>query len=369
MNKFLFKLHSWTALLAVIPLLVICLTGSLLVFKHEIDRLLMYDNVVVPDNSSQRLPMDDLLARINTQYTEHQVTGWLFHNDPQRADLVYLIANGTDTWTYLLLDGYTGTVLAEPVPLDHYITDWLLELHYTLLLGDAGLLVAGLFSIGLLILGISGIILHRKFWKNFFTLRWNKRLVIYFSDLHKIVGVIASPVLLILGFTGSWWNIDNFIHELQEHADGHTHYLMTERLYNEQLSIDELLKTSSRELDGFTTNYLSLPWEPGAAITAWGTVPSNNPLSSRYSSTVSFNSQTGELIGTTDIRNTGIGPAIVDSFEELHYGTFGGLTTRVLWAILGLAPLILSVTGITLWFKRSRKRRLKRQKNLAQLPG
>ena len=36
----------------------------------------------------------------------------------------------------------------------------------------------------------------------------------------------------------------------------------------------------------------------------------------------------------------------------LHAGTFGGLTTRILWLLLGLAPLTLLVTGSLMGWRR-----------------
>jgi uncharacterized iron-regulated membrane protein len=38
--------------------------------------------------------------------------------------------------------------------------------------------------------------------------------------------------------------------------------------------------------------------------------------------------------------------------RPLHVGTFGGEITRVIWAILGLAPGLLFLTGLILWRKR-----------------
>ncbi len=368
MNKSLFKIHSWAALVAFMPLLVICITGSLLVFKHEIDSLLMHDQVrVVPQ--AERQSLDSLLSVVNQAYTGYEVVGWVLFQDPARADVVYVIEKGTDEWSYLLLNGYTGDLLAEPVPHDHYLTDWLLELHYTLLLHDAGLLIAGLFAILLLLLGITGLILHRKFWKNFFTLRWKSRLVVYFSDLHKMVGVVSAPVLLVLGFTGAWWNLSGFIHELEEHAGGHEHHIMQERLYGNAISLDNLTAKAAASIEGFTPTYLSLPWEPGVGITVWGDVPTGNILSSQYSSTVSFDAQTGDKLGSYDIREAGAGAVIVDTYSRLHYGTFAGLASRILWCVLGAAPLLLALTGVTLWVKRRKQRaraRLKRQQSVAE---
>ena len=41
MRKTLFKIHSWLALAAMLPLLLISITGAILVFKSEIDGWLM----------------------------------------------------------------------------------------------------------------------------------------------------------------------------------------------------------------------------------------------------------------------------------------------------------------------------------------
>ena len=64
MRRWVFKLHSALALLALVPLVLIVLTGSLLVFKFEIDSLLMPGQVLVhPPAGAQRLPLDALVDR------------------------------------------------------------------------------------------------------------------------------------------------------------------------------------------------------------------------------------------------------------------------------------------------------------------
>ncbi|MEH2244574.1 PepSY-associated TM helix domain-containing protein [Nostoc sp.] len=36
----------------------------------------------------------------------------------------------------------------------------------------------------------------------------------------------------------------------------------------------------------------------------------------------------------------------------MHFGTFGGFPTRILHVFVGLAPLILFVTGFVIWWYR-----------------
>lgn len=360
MTRSLAKLHTWMALIAFIPLLVICITGSILVFKHEIDSLLMPDKVRVVDQG-ERQSLDSLLNNIHSNTSGYEVVGWVLFQDPARADLVYVMQHGTSDWSYLLLNQYTGEMLAEPQSTTHYVTDWLLNLHYELLLGHTGLLLSSIISILLCLLGVSGILIYRKFWKNFFTLRWNKRLTVFFNDLHKMTGIIASPVLLILGATGAYWNITHFIHEEIEHA-GEEHHVMQSRLYNDQLSLQDLHDATPQHIDGFKPTYIQMPYEPGIGITFFGEVPGGNFLTSEYASTVGYDPTSGAFKNAADIRAAGFWAKTVDSFRHLHFGTFGGLFTRIVWCVLGLAPVLLSVTGLYIWYQRRAKRTSARQK-------
>ncbi|MGB1220348.1 MAG: PepSY-associated TM helix domain-containing protein [Alcanivoracaceae bacterium] len=362
MNKALFKWHSRFALFAFLPLLVICVTGSVLVFKHEIDAWLMPESVRVDAAGAERLGLDALRRQVDAQVPGHEIAGWALFRDRERADLLYVIAHGSDEWQYILLNQYTGDLLKGPVMLDDHLTDWLLALHYTFLLDDAGLAITSVFAVLLCLLGITGLVLHRKFWKRFFTLRWNARLVVYFSDLHKMVGVIASPILLVLGFTGGFWNIQHLIGEYQEHADGHEHHVMAGRLYNDDLSVQALHDRAMARIDGFTPTYITFPYEPDVNFRFFGEVPDGNPLISQYASRVIFHNQTGEFLSSADIREAGVGVRVLDTFRRLHFGDFAGIGSRITWAVIGLMPLLLTITGLTLWSIRRRKIRAVQQK-------
>ena len=87
MNRALFKIHSTLALFAVVPLLLICITGSILVFKHEIDWLLMPEAVRV-EPLGERMARDEVLAAVNEAHPDYEAVGWLWFQDPLRADLL-----------------------------------------------------------------------------------------------------------------------------------------------------------------------------------------------------------------------------------------------------------------------------------------
>ncbi len=359
-NKTLFKIHGWVGLFSFIPLLVTCLTGSLLTFKYEFENLIR-PHMVTVNVGEERLFMDILKDKVNNQFTTREIVGWVLFQNTSRSDVVYLMEKGTDTWQHIYVNAYNGEILSEPALKDDYLSDWLLELHAAFLLDDTGLLITSLFSVFLIMLGVTGLMLYKKFWKTLFRVRWKARRILFFSDFHKQVGFLSAPVFLILGITGGYWNITHYLHEL-EHEQEETHFVMKERLYDNEVSIDALIQKAEAKLPGFKATYITFPYEKGVQFSIYGDVKSGNPLNSEYASNVSFNRQTGEFISAYDIRDASLLNVFLDSFRPLHFGLFGGLTVRIVWCLVGLMPLVLSITGVYMWWLRRGKKQAKRRR-------
>ena len=367
MRKTLFKIHSWVALIALIPLLVISITGSVLVFKSEIDGLLMPDSHFVVQQQANRLPIDTLITKTQKTYPEYVVGSWEIFND-DTADRVYLIKRGTEDWYKFHLDQYTGNILSEPVGTSHYFTDWFLDLHYTFLLNDlkslpgqTGTVLGFFFAVFFLVLGITGLIIYRKFWQRLFSVRWRATLQIVLSDIHKMTGVIGSPIIIILAITGGYFNGAVWYHEVIEHAE-EEHFVLTKNLYNEEISFQHVLDDSQKQIPTFNGTFLVMPLEPNENITLFGEVDTSNPLASEYANTVTYNKLTGEHMANWDIREVGVVWQVIDSFRKLHFGYFAGLISKIIWCVIGLSPVWLGGTGFYLWFTR-RKRKKQSQKN------
>ena len=47
-----------------------------------------------------------------------------------------------------------------------------------------------------------------------------------------------------------------------------------------------------------------------------------------------------------------VGDAVLYWFSRLHFGRFYGMTSKVLWALLGLAPVVMFFTGGLMWWNR-----------------
>jgi uncharacterized iron-regulated membrane protein len=360
MKRRLFFLHSWLGLIAGLGLILIGMTGSVLVFKDELDGVLFPEMLKVDPAGRERLSYDALLASAKQAVSGYEVMGWDKASAPDRADLAYVVKHGTDTWQGITVNPYTGDVLGKPMDREETITGWMLSLHYSFLADHTGELIAGICAALLCLLGITGVWLYRGFWKTLFTLRWGRSARIFFSDFHKMVGISSVAFNLILGFTGAWWNLGHLIGHLleEEHAEEEPHRI-TQSYYSSALSMDGLTKKAEEKIPGFSTSYISLPSDAGLGITLYGQA-GEGFLTSPYGSTVLFDQQTGEVKEFQDLRKAGTWAKFEDSFRPLHYGTFGGLPVKILWCIGGLTPGILAVTGFIMWRKRRNPTRKKR---------
>lgn len=357
MRKTLFKWHSMAALVAMLPLLIVSITGAILVFKVEIDTWLMPENMTVNQTvpASDRLAIDTLIATVEQTYPDYVVTGWELFDDGARTDAAYLMKRGTHDWFKVYLNQYSGEVLSEPVTMQHYLTDWLLQLHYAFLLDANGMFVGAVISLLLLFLGISGIVLYRRFWAQFLQFRWRSAMRIWLSDVHKFIGIISSPVLIILAFTGAYWNILMVAHEIDDHVINEPYQIEAPLYDANTLSVQNILNRSRSDLSGFQGTYLLIPFEPDLEFMIFGFVPDSGILASEYSSVLTYAKTDGALLDVLDIREASIGEVIDDSFRKLHFGYFGGMFTKILWAVLGLSPVWLALTGFYMFGIRTRK--------------
>lgn len=356
MKKRLWQIHSLLGLIAGLGLFLIGLTGSLLVFRNEIDALAAPEIMRVEPTATGRLPWDDLVTAAGKAWPEHNVTGFGPRSDPRLADLVYLQKKGGHEFQAGTLNPYTGAALSGPLSPEKTFTGLLLELHYTWFANHYGMLVTGIFGVILCLLGITGVWIYRGFWRTFFTLRWRKGARILFSDLHKFTGISSVAFNLVLGFTGAYWNLTHIAAEgLAEHPEaektGQSAYA-----WNRDLPLDQLTQSASSALPGFKTNWISFPEKPEETITLWGSVPGLTFLASDFGSNISLDPQTGAVKAVTDLRQAGVWERFTDTFRSLHYGTFGGLPVKILWSLLALAPGILALTGFLIWKRRRRPR-------------
>jgi uncharacterized iron-regulated membrane protein len=321
------------------------------VFHDEIDQALNPELLTVPVGG-ERLPLNELYAQAAGRYPRAEAIR--FRRLPlQEGQALEMNVTEAGKYTLVYLDPYTGRVIGQRQRYT-YLVDWLLRLHYSLFLGEAGEMFVALLAVALVGSVATGLFIYRKYIRKVLLFRvplagqnWR----VLSSGLHRIVGVWSLLFNLLIAVTGFYLHYPTLAAALQGQAEPEP----VSRPFRLSLSLDSLVARGTRALPGLVPRSINLPARPGGAIVLYGSVP-GSPLLSPYGNWVAFDALTGAVSEVYDVRRQSPEARLDSALGTLHFGYYGGIPVKVLYALLGLAPGFLSVTGALLWWRRKRNR-------------
>jgi uncharacterized iron-regulated membrane protein len=353
-----FHAHRWLGLTAGILLCIAGITGSILVFWHEIDQAMLawQFGQVVPVGES--LSVDAIAETVKAAYTAKGLTLNSL-SFPDHIDQPYMASflDAAEHYLEVFVNPYTGKIMGDR----QYETSWvgiIYGLHYKLLAGDTGLLIMGIVALLTLILSLTGIVLWPG-WRRLatgFKIKWNGHIQRVNFDLHKVAGIITAIFLVLIGFTGFAWNVP------QAHVEAGI-YAITFTLKpadpisklipgQSSLPITDLMQRANAAVPNAKTTYISFANKPEAPFLV---AKKQAQEVGKYGNTRIYLDQfTGAVIQLQNGVKPSRAEAILNQFGPLHFGTFGGLPTKILYVFVGLTPLILLVTGFVMWWHRQK---------------
>lgn len=220
-------LHTWFGLVLGFVLMAAFFFGALSVFDREIDRWAIPSTRIEPQPmpSFERVlrpafermqptqhAIDAMAPRVNGAMPERfdTVVNWsayTTHRDPVLALFAgYQVPNAKDPeeaiWADATIDPRDGT----PLPNDRLKigSGFFYPMHYSLTLDwkNLGIFIVGLSALVMLAALVSGVVMHRKIFREFFTFRPSKARLRSVLDLHNLTGVVALPFHFFFALTG-----------------------------------------------------------------------------------------------------------------------------------------------------------------------
>jgi len=361
-NRSLFKLHSWLGLFTGIFLILLGLSGSVLVFRTELDHFFNRELLHVTPLSAHK--PDQVLTRcyahMTTRYPNLDGIAWMNPDaGPHDAYDFRMYFNDTRLLTYDLalisFDPYTGAVLREGPASDFApsFIEWLFQFHFSFQLGMPGAALTAIFGITMLLSLLTGAIVYKKMvWKVLtFRVRINrKNWRTISSDLHRIVGVWSLLLNAVIFFTGFWMNMFAFKPQSWENE-----LIATKPNTIIAVSADQMYKTALSAMPDLEPTYVYLPTQPARKFEVRGYTKGQLKLWGSGNS-VRIDQQTGEITQVTRLADKPLGERIEATFFPLHVGNFGGILVKIIYVIIGLTPGLLAITGFLLWWRRAGKR-------------
>lgn len=201
-------LHTWAGLTAGWVLCAIFLTGTLSVFREPITHWMAAKPSLA---TAAHARADGADAGDSGAAAEHAAAhlaavapGARFWRIdlPSRADEAVELAwrAGRDNHRAALHPG-TGERLPEPWGRKTEGGRHFMSFHYTLHGGLPGYWLVGWLSMCMLVALVSGVVVHRRIFKDFFTLRWGKGQRSWL-DAHNATAVLTLPFLFMIVYTG-----------------------------------------------------------------------------------------------------------------------------------------------------------------------
>ena len=312
MRKLFAKLHLWLSLPLGIIISIICLSGAALVFERDITQALQRSlyTVVPPSEDAQPLSPSQLATHIQTQVSDSlHLSSLLLSTNPHETAFASFRETGRKQ---LSVNPYTGEVLGWTQSYPFFQTmrklhRWLLDPPASKGEKSVGKIIVGITTLVMVFILISGLIIWiprtRKALKNRLSVSCTKGWRRFWYDSHVAIGFYSTLFLLVMALTGLTW---------------------------------------------------SFGWYRTAAYSLFGETPSSTQV--RHTDKGKDRSRKDEVKITWKDANASAPQSLKGWFYAFHTGSWGGITTKILYFLAALFGGILPLSGYYLWWKRTRRR-------------
>lgn len=352
-RKLLFQVHLWTGLVIGAILLLVGLSGSIIVFYTELYEW-QEPKVEIRDGAPS-LSVEQLFDRANERFPDLNFTGAYLPEHPDQAVQLRATGEDVDRWPYVYLHPQTGTIVGETVTREPFL-DWAYRLHMYLLAGDTGYTINAVCALLATGLCLSGVVLWWpgvKSWvralKVKTTAGWKR--VNY--DLHSVVGFWSAVCLALVFLTGAYFRFPEPFVAAVETVTGSSaerEPLVIEPRDAPYISSARAMAIAERAIPNARTTRIGFPSTPeGPIYVSRKREADGLDYAGNY---VYLDPYTGEVLRKVLYEDRSIAQIVLRWFGYIHFGTFGGVATQILWVFLGLTPGALFVTGFLMYWNR-----------------
>jgi uncharacterized iron-regulated membrane protein len=254
----------------------------------------------------------------------------------------------------LALDARSGAIISEPKP-RRGITFYLLKLHTDLFLGLPMTLLFGAMGIVLILSLVSGAVIYAPFVRKlaFGEIRRSSPRAKWL-DLHNLIGIVTLAWVLVVGATGAMNTLAAPLFDLWRARElpGLIRKYQGAPLPARLSSVDAALALARRASPDMKMVSVVFPHSRFSSprhYLIW--TKGKTPLTAHLFVPVLVDAETGELTGALSL------PWYLRALElsrPLHFGNYGGLPLKIIWALLDIAGIVVLASGLYLWLRKRR---------------
>lgn len=360
--KTLHKLHTWLGFNLAIMMFLILITGTFSVLSNEMDWLFFKQlraSEKPADAASKASDIDwvNIYKAVKEKYPDGQPR-YLFSMGEDYLTYRAIVDDKSlhqqfvqiDQWTY----DVTGTIPRLTVQ------RFLRDLHRSLFMPTfPGIVIVCTFGFVLVISIYTGL----KATKNWKTALWRIRLKqgvrVALSDTHKILGLWGVWFSILICVTGIWYFYEFSVKVFGSTLEPEPPKLEQNLLINDGQSLNlsvhqfqQIISKAQSSHDNWYITSIIIPAETSRPIEMRGV--KNNPLLRDRAYRVFIDPISKQLTHTFTPESIGVNAYLNEYADPLHFGNFGGIWSKLIWFIFGLALSLMSVTGVVMTWKRTK---------------
>ncbi len=370
-RKWLFQVHLWLGLILGPIVGIVGLTGAIVVFRYELNRVTTPGTAYV-EPLGQRLPIDDLAARVQAARPGDTLTqaGWGEVGPGNAWNFRSLSPAGHRIHTFI--NQYTGEITGMDDYHDKWM-QWFFDLHAYLLAGDTGEFLDGFIGLATVILSVTGLVVWwpgTAHWLFGFRYLWGAGWKRQNYDVHKVVGFYSSLALAFVAFTGAYFAFPLVYQRGAEVLTGTTVTVEPPRastLWSERrVTMEDFIRAAEKAQPGARAVQFGIPQKNGDPVVVRTKEPRDwHRIGLNY---VYFEPGDARLLRNDRFSEVTVGTRAILFVYPFHFGRFGGrwgspamfYGVMAVYVVIGIAPFVLMVTGCLMYWNRSLSKKWRR---------
>lgn len=348
MRKLLLNLHLYGTLVAGIFVVILGLSGSILAFESQLDRLFnpsLFD--IVPQPKAP-LPLPTLTEAVEHRFPGSRVVRVVLPQDPGTAHVALL-----DSGTSVFVNGYTAAILGSRN--GTLLLSRIHQLHTHLLAGKTGEAIMSAAAIVMLFLIVSGVLLWWKYKR--VSVKRNTSLFRVMFDLHNATGILSALFLLLLSLTAIVIAFEDPISRWTYKATGTSPTPRTlpsvPRAGAAALDPDEVVRIAKTAEPGAAPLAIEYPQDAKDSYFVRMRFPEDRTPGGR--SWVCVDQYSGKVLVAQNSRTAPLAARASLLNRQIHTGDVFGTPSRIVMSASSLIIVLQAFSGVVMWWKRKNR--------------
>jgi uncharacterized iron-regulated membrane protein len=354
-RAFWVQVHLWLGLTLGVVGVLVGLSGSILVYDHEIDAQLNPHRYAI-SGPQVALPYADYAQRAQAALDGNARATGIRLPDQEAGPVIVFARADAGPFQRVYLDPPTGRVLATASGRDWL--GWLHGFHESLTLREwKGREIVGVVGIAMLISALSGIYLWWPAGRFRMRALGFRRGFALDRNLHYTFGIWGALVLAVLSFTGlflAYQDAGRAVVAAFGTVSPSPRGLQSAPGRGDAIAPDEAVAIAQHRVANAGVIGIGLPAGPRAVYRV--NLRETGDTAARSTTVVYIDARSGVILHAVDQATRGGGDTFLAWQRMLHEGSALGIVWRFLTFLGGMLPALLMVTGLIIWLRKRAQR-------------